>query len=133
LIERLPALEININHLGAPPVPSRGWDPWASQMARAAQHRNASVKLSVGGDLASKWQWSSDDLRRYTDHVLSAFGADRVIAASNWPVCLLAGSFAQVWDGLNGLIAPLAPLERQAVLGGSAMRIFGLRRSATSA
>jgi L-fuconolactonase len=123
--ERLPELKVNLNHLGRPPVPEGGWEPWASQMARAAKNPNVSVKLSAGGDLVIHWRWSTDGIRRYSDHVLSLFGADRVMAGSNWPVVLLGGSFAEVWHGIEELVAGLTPDERAAVMGGTAEKIFG--------
>jgi L-fuconolactonase len=122
--ERLPELKLNLNHLGRPPVPEGGWEPWASQMARAAKNPNVSVKLSAGGDLVINWRWSTDGIRRYSDHVLALFGAERVMAGSNWPVVLLGGSFAEVWRGIEDLVAGLTPTERAAVMGGTAEKVF---------
>jgi len=83
LAERLPELKIVINHLGRPPLPERGWEPWATQVARAAEHRNVSIKLSIGLDVIMRWRWSTDEMRRYSDHVLDLFTSNRVMAASN--------------------------------------------------
>ena len=124
--DRFPQMKLNLNHLGRPPLPEHGWEPWASQMARAAKNPNVSVKLSIGGDVASRWRWSNDQIRRYVDHVLALFGADRVMFASNWPVILLSASFVDAWTGTNDLIAGLSPHERAAVLGDTAVRIYGL-------
>jgi L-fuconolactonase len=124
--QRVPDLLIVLNHLGRPPVPEHGWEPWASQIARAAACPNISVKLSAGGDLVARWQWSTDELRRYVDHVIERFGPDRVMAASNWPVVLLGGTFAAVWHGITDLIAALSTAERAAVLGATAQRIYRL-------
>ena len=124
--QRVPDLLIVLNHLGRPPVPEHGWEPWASQIARAAASPNISVKLSAGGDLVARWQWSTDELRRYVDHVIKRFGPDRVMAASNWPVVLLGGTFAAVWRGITDLIAALSTAGRAAVLGGTAQRIYRL-------
>lgn len=124
--EKLSGLKIVINHLGRPPVPEEGWEPWATLIARAAACRNVSIKLSVGLDMVMRWKWSTDAMRQYSDHVLDLFGANRVMAASNWPVVLLGGSFGEVWSGLTMLIDGLKASERQMVLGGTAERIYGL-------
>jgi L-fuconolactonase len=124
--QKLPGLKIVLNHLGRPPVPEQGWEPWATQIARAAEHRNLSIKFSVGLDMVMRWQWSTDAMRQYTDHVLDLFGANRIMAASNWPVVLLGGSFGEVWSGLTALLDGLKTAERQMVLGGTAERIYGL-------
>jgi L-fuconolactonase len=122
----MPELKVALNHLGNPPVAEKGWEPWASSIERAAALPNMSVKLSAGLALVIKWKWSTQEIRRYADHVLTQFGPDRVMAGSNWPVVELGGTFDEVWTGLTDLIADLTPAERAAVLGGSARRIYGL-------
>jgi L-fucono-1,5-lactonase len=123
---RLPELKIVINHLGRPPLPERGWEPWATQVARAAEHRNVSIKLSIGLDIIMRWRWSTDEIRRYSDHVLDLFSSNRVLAASNWPVILLGATYAQTWQGITDLVAALSADERHAILGGTAERVYGL-------
>jgi L-fucono-1,5-lactonase len=123
---RIPDLRIVINHLGRPPVPEQGWEPWASQIARAAEHENMSIKLSAGLDIVMRWRWSTDAIRRYSDRVLERFGPERVMAASNWPVILLGGSFQEVWRGITDLLSGLSAGERAAVLGGTAERVYRL-------
>ncbi len=123
---RHPDLRIVVNHLGRPPVPDQGWAPWDAQIRRAAECPNVTMKLSAGLDIVLRWRWSNDGIRRYVDHVLECFGADRVMAASNWPVILLGGSFQDVWRGIVELVSGLSPDERKAVLGGTAERVYGV-------
>jgi L-fuconolactonase len=124
--EKLPQLSVALNHMGNPPVPEEAWEPWAGQIERAAALPNMSVKLSAGLALVVRWTWSTDALRRYADHVVDRFGADRVMAGSNWPVILLGASFEQAWHGIEELIAGLSAAEREAIMGGTAQRIFRL-------
>jgi L-fuconolactonase len=126
---RRPDLAIVLNHLGRPPVSEKGWEPWASQMVRAAALPNISVKLSVGGDIVWRWPWSTEELRRYSDHVLQNFGPRRVMAGSNWPVILLSGSFQQAWRGIEDLVNGLSAADRAEVMGGAAERIYRLASS----
>jgi L-fuconolactonase len=123
---RLPELKIVINHLGRPPIPEQGWEPWATQAARASEHRNIAMKLSIGLDVIMRWRWSTDAVRRYCDHVLDLFGPNRVMAASNWPVILLGASYQEVWNGITDLVDGLSVPERHAVLGGTAERLYAL-------
>ncbi len=115
-----------MNHLGRPPIPEQGWEPWATQVARAAEYRNVSMKLSIGLDIIMRWRWSTDEVRRYSDHVLDLFGPHRVMAASNWPVILLGASYAECWNGITELVSNLSADEQRAVLGATATRIYGL-------
>ena len=80
LARRLPQLNIVINHLGRPPIPEQGWEPWAAQIARAAEYRNLAMKLSIGLDVIMRWRWSTPAIRRYSDHVLDLFGPERMMA-----------------------------------------------------
>jgi L-fuconolactonase len=123
---RVPELKMVINHLGRPPIPERGWEPWASQIACAAENANVAVKLSTGIDILTRWRWSSEEIRRYSDHVLASFNPDRVMAASNWPVILIGTSYAQAWNGLASLLSGLSEDEQRTVLGQTAQRVYGL-------
>jgi L-fucono-1,5-lactonase len=67
-----------------------------------------------------------DDLRPYADHVLDSFGPHRVMAGSDWPVCLLRGSYDEVLAATDRLLEHLAADERADVLGGVAQRWYGL-------
>ena len=126
---RMPDLNIVLNHMGRPPLPEKGWEPWASQIVEAAKYPNISVKLSVGGDVVWRWPWNTGEMRRYSDHVIQHFGASRTMAGSNWPVVLLSGGFQQVWSGLKDLISGLSAADQAQVLGGAAERIYNLART----
>ena len=108
IAQKLPELKIVMNHLGRPPIPEQGWEPWATQIARAAEHRNVSMKLSIGLDIIMRWRWSTDVIRRYSDHVLDLFSPNRVMAASNWPVILLGASYQETWQGITDLVSSLS-------------------------
>jgi len=122
----MPELTVVLDHLGNPPVPEKGWEPWAALIKRAAALPNMSIKLSAGLALVVRWQWSTADIGRYVDYVLQTFGPKRVMAGSNWPVVVLGGTFGEVWHGITKLISGLSPDEREAVLGGTAQRVYGL-------
>ncbi len=126
LARRLPQLKIVMNHLGRPPIPEQGWEPWATQIACAAEQRNISMKLSIGLDIIMRWRWSTDSVRPYSDHVLDLFGPERVMAASNWPVICLGATYEETWRGIAVLIAGLSPDEQRSVMGETAQRIYGL-------
>jgi L-fucono-1,5-lactonase len=66
------------------------------------------------------------DLRPYTDVVLDAFGPDRVMFGSDWPVCLLRAEYDQVVEAAEALTADLGQAERAAVFGDNAAGVYGI-------
>jgi L-fuconolactonase len=126
IAKRLPELRLVVNHLGRPPVPEQGWEPWASFIKDAGGHANLNIKLSTGVAMIANWRWSTEALRRYVDHVIACFGPDRILAASNWPVILIAGEYQEVWGGITELVSGLSAAERAAILGGTAERVYEL-------
>ncbi|GAA0271929.1 amidohydrolase family protein [Cryptosporangium japonicum] len=120
LAERHPGLRIVIDHLAKPPIAEHGWEPWASLLSRAAEHPNVYAKIS-GLDTAAAPDWTPDDLRRYVDHGLAVFGADRLMWGSDWPVSVLAGGYERAWAAIQELL----PAEhRERVLGGTAIDFY---------
>ena len=122
LSKRAPNLKMVIDHLAKPPVGQKE-SPWFDQVKAAAQAPNVYAKLSGQFDNAD---WTVDDVRPYVDFALEHFGADRIMFGSDWPVCILAGSYRSVWSNTQALIAGLSEQEKEAVLGGTAAKFYGL-------
>jgi L-fuconolactonase len=99
--------------------PGRGpFAPWPHSPTRSASSPAWSPRRTAKRTL--------DDLRPYADAVLDAFGPDRLMFGSDWPVCTLAASYAQVIDTAHELIRDLDATGREAVLTGTATRVYRL-------
>jgi L-fuconolactonase len=70
--------------------------------------------------------WRPDDLRPYVRHVLEVFGSGRLLFGSDWPVCLVAGSYQQVFDAARAALEGIAAKETAAVFGGNATEAYRL-------
>jgi L-fuconolactonase len=125
-VRALPELRFVADHLSKPPIASGELEPWATHMRALAEHDNVACKLSGMVTEADWAAWSVADLRPYAETVLGAFGPDRVMFGSDWPVCLLAASYDAVTGAAEELTASLGAAERAAVFGGTARRIYGL-------
>ncbi|HWD78653.1 MAG TPA: amidohydrolase family protein, partial [Kribbella sp.] len=91
----LPQLTFVVDHISKPVI-GDPLDPWATHLRALAAHPNVTCKLS-GMVTEAPWHtWKPTDLQPYADVVLEAFGPDRVMFGSDWPVCLLAASYADV-------------------------------------
>jgi L-fuconolactonase len=127
LSEKVPELKMVIDHLANPPMSQPDqMREWARQLKAAAQSPNVSAKISGLGTAAKKADWSADDLRRPIDVAVECFTPDRLMFGSDWPVCTLAGDYARVWAETNKAISGCAPTERDAILGGTAVKVYRL-------
>ncbi|GLW10897.1 amidohydrolase [Microtetraspora sp. NBRC 13810] len=125
-VRALPGLTFVLDHLSKPPIASGELEPWASGVRELAQSPNVYCKLSGMVTEARIPGWTVEDLRPYADVVLEAFGPERVMFGSDWPVCLLAASYAEVTDAAERLTAGLSEPERASVFGGAAVRAYRL-------
>jgi L-fuconolactonase len=121
LAERIPGLRMVIDHLSKPPIKEKGWEPWASLIARAAEHPNVHAKVSGLNTAADAGTWTAEDLRPYVEHAIEVFGPERLMFGSDWPVAILAGDYAKVWAETGKLLPADA---RAAILGGTAARFY---------
>lgn len=118
----VPELRFVLDHLGKPPIASGVLEPWAGDVARLS---NVACKLS-GMVTEAAADWSRAAIEPYAAHALSAFGADRVMAGSDWPVCLLRAGYEEVTRLHRDLVAGLDDADRARVLGGTAVSWYGL-------
>ena len=116
LARRLPDVRFVIDHLAKPPIASGALEPWASLIAPFRDLDHVACKLSGMVTEADWASWTSADLRPYVDHVLEAFGPDRLLFGSDWPVCLLAASYGKVVDTTRTSLSDLDRDELAAVV-----------------
>jgi L-fuconolactonase len=105
-------------------------EPWASDVRDLAELPNVACKLSGMVTEAEVDKWTVADLRPYADVVLEAFGPERVMFGSDWPVSTLAADYARVVETASDLTSQLTSSEREAVFAGTATRVYGLDRIA---
>ena len=117
---RVPDLRLIVDHIAKPAIAQRGWDDWADGIAALAACPNVACKLSGMVTEADWKQWTLEDFGPYIAHVLEQFGPDRVMFGSDWPVCLLAGSYDQVVEMLTSHLESLSSHERRHVFGNTA-------------
>lgn len=125
--ELLPALTFVLDHAGKPRIAAGATQPWADDLRALADLPNTVCKLSGLVTEADPHDWTVRDLRPYADTVLDAFGPDRLMFGSDWPVCRLAATYTEVVETALVLLDGLTDGERDAVLATTAERVYGLR------
>jgi L-fuconolactonase len=121
LVEEFPEQPFVLDHMGKPRIAEGLFSPWQEDLRRLARCPNVWCKLS-GLVTEAKWkQWRPDDFRRYLDVVFDAFGPDRLMIGSDWPVCTLSGDYVST---MKIVIDYLSPGDRDGVLGGNCARFY---------
>ncbi|MFE7617615.1 amidohydrolase family protein [Streptomyces sp. NPDC057496] len=122
----LPELTFVLDHAGKPPVATGELRPWADDLRALAARPNTVCKLSGLVTEADVSSWTVSDLRPCADTALDAFGPDRLMFGSDWPVCRIAATYQEVVDTTCTLIEELGEDERARVLATTAERVYGL-------
>ncbi|MFF8726525.1 amidohydrolase family protein [Streptomyces sp. NPDC015171] len=122
----LPQLTFVLDHLGKPPIAAGEHASWAADLRAFAALPNTAGKLSGLVTEAGPAARTPAGLRPYVDTALDAFGPARLMAGSDWPVCTLAMTYAEVHALTREMTAGLGEAERTAVFEGTATRVYGL-------
>lgn len=106
--EKIPSLKMVFDHLNQPPVSEKKkYGRWGELMEEAAKHHNFYAKISGLGTTVKRSDWTADDIRPYVAFVLEQFGEDRCFCGGDWPVSLLAGSYAATLEIYKSVIDEL--------------------------
>ncbi len=124
---RHPALDIVIDHAAKPDIAGGGLAGWARDIRALAAETRLVCKLSGLATEAAPG-WSVETLRLYVDVLVEAFGADRLMWGSDWPVLNLNGSYPAWMAAAETLLGDLSNAEREAIFGGTASVFYGLDR-----
>lgn len=125
-VDRHPHQRFMLDHLGKPRIRDGLMQPWATDLRLLAQRETVSCKLS-GMVTEAKWHdWSLDSLRPYLDVAVEAFGPSRLVAGSDWPVCLVASDYEKWWQTLHEYFAPFSATEQTAIFGKNAAHFYRL-------
>jgi L-fuconolactonase len=115
-----------LDHLGKPDIRAGAFDAWRRDLDRLASLPNVWAKLSGLVTEADWTRWTRTELLRYVRAALDAFGAHRLMIGSDWPVCTVAGSYSDVMDVVVSALAGCQTADREAVLGGTALKFWNL-------
>lgn len=125
VVEKFPEQKFVLDHISKPFIKAGTISPWDRDIRELAQFKNVWCKVS-GVVTEANWnQWKRADFRPYLDVVFEAFGEDRLMFGSDWPVCLVAGSYEAVLGLVHDYIQPLPEASRQKIMGTNAARFYG--------
>ncbi|MFA5058418.1 MAG: amidohydrolase family protein [Opitutaceae bacterium] len=126
LVDALPDQPFVVDHIAKPLIAQRIFSPWREDLAELARRPNVTCKLSGLVTEADWTAWKPADLVPYLDIVLELFGPHRLMIGSDWPVCTCAADYERTMRVVIDWAARLSPVERDAVLGGTCARFYGI-------
>lgn len=132
LVKEFPEQAFVLDHIAKPAIAEGLVEPWERDLRELAKLKNVSCKLS-GMVTEARWkQWQVDDFRRYLDVVFDAFGPERLMIGSDWPVCMLSGDYASTMGIVMDYVGQMPADEREGILGGNCARFYGVDVDAAS-
>jgi L-fuconolactonase len=126
LVEAFPNQPFVLDHIGKPPIKTREIEPWRTLVERLAKFPNVFCKLSGMVTEAIPGKWAPLDFHPYLEAVIAAFGLERVMIGSDWPVCLLSGEYKPVLNIVIDYIKQFSNQEQAAIVGGNCLRFYGI-------
>ncbi len=124
LVRRCPHTTFILDHLGKPGIKQQLLDPWQADMRKLAAVPNVACKISGIVTEAVHNGWQPSDLEPFIYVALEAFGEERVLFGSDWPVALLASSYRRWYETLDALTARLSISARRRLWAENAQRIY---------
>ena len=127
LVKLLPDQPFVLDHMAKPDIEHHAISEWKRHFNALAEHENVVCKLS-GLVTEANWKvWQQRDFTPYLDVALEAFGPERLLYGSDWPVCLLSAEYAEVLCIANSLIDRVSLHEAKAIRGTNATQFYGLQ------
>ncbi len=125
--KQLPELPMVIDHLSKPKIKDQITAGWEDDLRAAAKYPNIYCKLSGMVTEADWVKWKPADLKPYIETALEAFGPERCMYGSDWPVCELAATYEQVYEALIEIIGPISAGEKAKIFGATAQKFYKLQ------
>ena len=111
LVKATPDVRHALNHCGGPDIKGRQFEPWATHIRELAGFENVHCKVSGIVTTASE-NWTREELKPYIRHLIEAFGYERLMFGSDWPVCTLAATYQGWVDALLCAVEDASDTER---------------------
>ncbi|WP_439558811.1 amidohydrolase family protein [Dyadobacter sp.] len=123
---KLPNVNFVLDHIAKPKIKNGELKPWADDIRALAELPNVSCKVSGMVTEADWSNWEKADFRPYLDTVFEAFGTERVMFGSDWPVCLVAAEYEGAKGILTDYLSMFSDSEVRQVMGKNAIDFYKL-------
>lgn len=126
LARAFPDQKFVLDHIGKPKISEGVSETWSSNIRELSKSENVYCKLSGMVTETKDFSWTSEEFTPFMEVVLEAFGTDKLMYGSDWPVCLLGGEYNQVFEIVANFISSLSKNEQDDIMGWNAKRFYNL-------
>ena len=126
LVDLAPDVQFVLDHCGVPDISGKAEQPWRGLISEIARRPNVTGKISGVIAYADAESWTLETIRPWVEHTIAAFGWDRVVWGSDWPVCTLGGTLSTWVAATRALLEGTSSAEQEKLLCANARRIWGL-------
>lgn len=125
LVAKCPDVQFVLDHCGMPDIASRALEPWRREISAMAELPNVAAKISGIGAYAQP-DWTVADLRPFVEHIIEAFGWDRVVFGSDYPVVTLTADLTRWVTALSEIVGGASTDEQAKLFHRNAERLYRL-------
>lgn len=126
LVAAFPEQKFVIDHIAKPYIKRKEIEEWKNDLEKIAEHQNVHCKIS-GMVTEADWKgWTKDDFKPYLDIVVNAFGTNRIMFGSDWPVCLVAATYNEMMAIVKDYFSAFSEAEQEQFFGLNAIRFYNL-------
>ena len=127
LVNKFPNQKFVVDHIAKPLIKEGKIEHWKRDMESLAKSPNVMCKIS-GMVTEADWSlWKPEDFSPYLDVIFNAFGTDRILFGSDWPVCLLAADYHQQLEIVETYISSFSVEDKENIMGGNAINFYNLK------
>lgn len=124
--KQLPNVRFVLDHIAKPDIKKEEIETWATGIEKLAELANVNCKISGMVTEADWYTWKKSDFRPYLDVVFNAFGSDRILFGSDWPVCLVAAKYKDMKAIVTDYITSFSQAEQDKIMGNNAVKFYNL-------
>jgi L-fuconolactonase len=126
IVEAFPNQKFILDHIAKPTISKAISEIWVHNIKQLSTHKNVYCKLSGMVTETINFKFKEDDFKPYIDVIFKAFGPDRIMFGSDWPVCLLAANYDKVLRIVNDYLENQSIEVKNNILGKNAIKIYNL-------
>lgn len=127
MVKQSPQNTFVLDHISKPYIAKSEVQPWADQISEIASHENVFVKVSGLFTEADWHNWNHQTFAPYLDHILNTFTPARMMFGSDWPVCLLAATYADTINLMEEFVKEFSVSEQESFWANNARRAYKLK------